>query len=39
MSIQENKAIIRRYFDEALNQGHAALVDEIFFRAFCWVCT
>ena len=34
MDIQENKAIIRRYFDEALNQRKPTTVDEIFSEQF-----
>ncbi len=34
MTTQENKAIIRRYFDEALNQHKVATVDEIFSEDF-----
>ena len=30
MSVDDNKAIIRRVFDEALNQGKLELVDELF---------
>ncbi len=30
MSVEENKAVIRRYFDEVRSQGHLEVVDEIF---------
>ena len=29
MSTEENKATVRRYFEEVLNQGNLALVDEL----------
>jgi steroid delta-isomerase-like uncharacterized protein len=29
MSAEENKAILRRYFEEAWNQGHLAVLDEL----------
>ncbi len=34
MSIDNNKAIIRRVFDEALNQGQLELVDQLFTSDF-----
>lgn len=34
LSIEENKALMRRCFEEALNQGKLALVDEIFAPGF-----
>jgi predicted ester cyclase len=34
MSIDDNKAIMRRVFNEALNQGKLELVDELFTAAF-----
>ena len=34
MSVEENKAIIRRVFEEALNQGNLAVVDEVFSSNF-----
>ncbi|MBV9709202.1 MAG: ester cyclase, partial [Chloroflexi bacterium] len=30
MSVEENKTIIRRLFEEAFNQGNLATVDELF---------
>ena len=32
MSIKDNKAIIRRYFDEVFNQGNMEVVDELVAR-------
>ncbi len=29
MSVEENKAIVRRFFDEIMNKGNAALIDEL----------
>lgn len=34
MSTEENKAIMRRFFEQALNQGDASLVDQIFSSDF-----
>ncbi len=34
MTTQENKILVRRYFDEALNQRNAVIVDEIFSESF-----
>ena|SRR5438876_3377140 len=34
MSVDDNKAIIRRIFDEALNQGKLELVDQFFTADF-----
>lgn len=30
MSIEENKAVVRRYIEEVLNRGHVEVVDELF---------
>lgn len=30
MSVEHNKAVVRRFFEEAFNQGNTALVDELF---------
>ncbi len=30
MSLEENKAIVRRYIEEVLNKGHLEVVDELF---------
>jgi hypothetical protein len=30
MSAEENKAIVRRHFDEVWNKGNLAIVDEIY---------
>ena len=30
MSTEENKAIVRRYVEEAVNQGRLGLIEEIF---------
>ena len=30
MSADENEAIVRRYVEEAFNQGHLAVIDELF---------
>jgi predicted SnoaL-like aldol condensation-catalyzing enzyme len=35
MSIEENKATVRRFFEEALNQGNLALAEEL--NALNWV--
>lgn len=29
MSVEQNKAIVRRYYDEVLNRGHISVLDEI----------
>ncbi len=29
MSIEENRAIIRRYYDEVINRRHLAVLDEM----------
>jgi steroid delta-isomerase-like uncharacterized protein len=29
MSVEQNKAVVRRYYDEVLNRGHIAVLDEI----------
>jgi steroid delta-isomerase-like uncharacterized protein len=29
MSVEQNKAIVRRYYDEVLNRGHLSVLDEI----------
>ena len=34
MSAEENKAIMIRFFDEAVNQGNVALIDEVFSPTF-----
>ncbi len=34
MSVEENKTIIRRVFEEALNQGNLAVIDELFTSNF-----
>ena len=34
MSAEENKAIMIRFFNEALNQGNVALIDEVFSPTF-----
>lgn len=34
MSAEENKAIMIRFFDEAVNQGNVALIDEVFSPIF-----
>ena len=30
MSVESNKALIRRVFDETLNRGEMAVIDEVF---------
>ena len=30
MSIEQNKAIVRRFYEEAINQGNLSLMDELF---------
>ncbi len=34
MLVEQNKAIVRRFFEEVLNEGRFAVVDEIFSPAF-----
>jgi len=34
VSVEANKTIIRRLFEEALNQGHLAVVDELYTSNF-----
>jgi len=34
VSVEENKILIRRLFEEALNQGNLAIVDELFTSDF-----
>jgi steroid delta-isomerase-like uncharacterized protein len=29
MSVEQNKAVVRRYYDEVLNQGHLSALDDI----------
>ena len=29
MSVEHNKAVVRRYYDEVLNQGHLSVLDDI----------
>jgi steroid delta-isomerase-like uncharacterized protein len=29
MSVEQNKAVVRRYYDEVLNQGHLSVLDDI----------
>ncbi len=36
MSLEENKALVRRYFEEVLNKGNLALLDEIFASDSVW---
>ena len=34
MTIEQNKALVRRYYDEVLNQGNIALLDELATEAY-----
>jgi hypothetical protein len=34
MSMEENKAIIRRFYDEVINRGHLAVLDEMLAPTF-----
>jgi C-1 hydroxylase len=34
MSLEENKAVVRRYFEEAMNKQNLALINEIFSADF-----
>jgi predicted SnoaL-like aldol condensation-catalyzing enzyme len=34
MSLEENKAIVRRVIEEILNQGNVSVIDEVFAPAF-----
>src|SRR5229473_3497380 len=34
MSTEDNKAIVRRVFEEVLNQGNMALIDEVYSPAY-----
>jgi steroid delta-isomerase-like uncharacterized protein len=29
MNVEQNKAVVRRYYDEVLNQGHLSVLDDI----------
>jgi len=29
MSVEQNKSVVRRYYDEVLNRGHIAVLDEL----------